>query len=57
MQALVEKDGMDIMRDIERALREAMKGVTAANTQSTQDAFVYYYSSIKLLNFELYSQA
>lgn len=51
VQALVERDGIDIMKDIEKALREAMKGATAANTQSTQDAFVYFYSSIKLSEF------
>jgi hypothetical protein len=51
VQALVQQDGISIMQDVERALREAMKGATAANTQSTQDAFVYYYSSIKLSEF------
>ena len=51
VQALVANDGIDIMKEIERALREAMKGSTAANTQSTQDAYVYYFSSIKLSEF------
>ena len=51
VQALVANDGIEIMKEVERALREAMKGSTAANTQSTQDAYVYYYSSIKLSEF------
>jgi hypothetical protein len=56
-KAIVFRDGLELIQNIETDLREALKRVTAANTQSAQDAFVYYYSSLKLAEYRMLQAA
>lgn len=49
--AIAAKDGgegMEIIETVKRCLIEAIKGSTAANMESTQDAYVYFFSCLKL---------
>lgn len=56
-KAVVNSDGLDIINSIEDNLKEALKRVTAANSQSVQDAYVYYYSSLKLAEYRMLQAA
>lgn len=57
IKALAKSEGITIMKAVESSLVEAMKGSTAANTQSTQDAFIYYFSCLKLSEFRMLQAA
>jgi len=57
VKALTHSDGLTIMREVEANLVQAMRGSTAANTQSTQDAFVYYFACLKLSEFRMLQAA
>lgn len=41
-------EGLEIIANIKKCLVEAIKGSTAANMESTQDAYVYFFSCLKL---------
>lgn len=56
-KAIIANEGVDLMNQIEENLREALSRVTAANTQSSQDAYVYYYSSLKLAEYRMLQAA
>ncbi len=57
IKALSKSEGLQIMRAVEGHLVDAMRGSTAANTQSTQDAFIYYFSCLKLSEFRMLQAA
>jgi hypothetical protein len=57
VKSLKSNDGLSIMKVVEENLVLAMHGATAANTQSTQDAFVYFFSSLKLSEFRMLEAA
>ena len=56
-QALISREGLDIIQSAEECLLFACKGVTAANLQSTQDAYIYYFSCLKLAEFRMLEAA
>lgn len=56
-KTIVENDGMETMASIEEHLKEALSRVTAANNQSVQDAYLYFYSSLKLAEFRMLQAA
>ncbi len=57
VKSLRTKDGLEIMKVVEENLVLAMHGATAANTQSTQDAYVYFFASLKLSEFRMLEAA
>lgn len=54
---IAAEGGLELIPQIETALREALKRVTPANTQSSNDAYVYYYSSLKLAEYRMLGAA
>jgi hypothetical protein len=45
--------GLGIVKKIEFYLEEGLKRVTGANLQSTQDAYIYYYSCLKVAEYRM----
>eukprot|EP01039_Chlorochromonas_danica_P010177 gene10177-11261_t len=56
-KAIVQAEAVDLISSAVQQLLEARKRVTAANTQSVQDAYVYYYSSLKLAEYRMLQAA
>lgn len=56
-KAIIESDGLELITKIEENLRQALKRVTAANTQSIHDAYVYFYASMKLAEYRMLQAA
>ncbi len=56
-KAIIAADGVDFIINIEENLKEALKRVTAANTQSVQDAYLFYYASLKLAEYRMLEAA
>lgn len=56
-KAIIQAEAVDLISSAVQQLLEARKRVTAANTQSVQDAYVYYYSSLKLAEYRMLQAA
>lgn len=56
-KTLASTEGLIHMRTAEGYLREALSRVTPANTESTQDGYVYYWTSLKLSEFRMLESA
>jgi hypothetical protein len=56
-KAIIAVDGIDLIKNIELHLGEALKRVTAANTQSVQDGYLFYFASLKLAEFRMLEAA
>lgn len=50
-------EGIDIIQQVEVHLREARLRVTAANNQSTQDAYLHFFSSLKISEYRMLEAA
>eukprot|EP01038_Epipyxis_sp_PR26KG_P007843 gene7843-10650_t len=46
-------DALETLRHIEYNLREGLNRVTGANAQSTQDAFIFFYSCLKIAEYRM----
>eukprot|EP01034_Spumella_vulgaris_P025126 gene25126-31545_t len=56
-KALIQTDSLDTIELIERHLKEAVRKVTAASTQSTQDGYLYFYSCLKVSEYRMLEAA
>jgi hypothetical protein len=56
-KAIIAADGVEFIVQIEGNLKESLKRVTAANTQSVQDAYLFYYASLKLAEYRMLEAA
>jgi exonuclease VII small subunit len=54
---MTHSEGMDLITTVEEHLEEARKRVTPASTQTTQDAYLYYFSCLKISEFRMLEAA
>jgi tetratricopeptide (TPR) repeat protein len=56
-KAIMASDGLDLIKLIDHNLNEALARVTAANTQSAQDAYLYFFACLKLAEYRMLEAA
>jgi hypothetical protein len=52
-KSIIQSDGVELISSIDHHLKEALSRVTAANTQSSQDAYLYFFSCLKLAEYRM----
>lgn len=56
-KAIADNFGLDVIKDAENAMIRALRHVTGANTQSTQDAYCFFFCCLKLAEFRMLEAA
>lgn len=54
---IIATDSLETLQNIEKHLKEAVKRVTAASTQTTQEGYLYYFSCLKVSEYRMLEAA